>query len=130
MVNYPKIQSTAKALIDSFGGDVTLIKSSKMVDASDEPWRGSSIPNVLPESAGVTVKGVFDLIDERDDVGTLVRRGVQVVYVQGNITDGSEVQKIEEYDYLIRGEEIWKIVAVKSINPAGTNLLYEIEVRQ
>lgn len=133
MVDFTSLRLTAERLINENGRALTLQRhdqSNPLVVA--EPWR-------TPDPAGanvvsLAVLGVFTEFEKEDFDGSLVRRGDKRVLIAAkdleDVQTGTENIKIEDFDTLLDGTEIWKILSAEVIEPGSLRVLFDLQVRK
>lgn len=132
-LNYIAFRLLAERLINENGRSLTLQREDQFnpVDIA-EPWRAAD-----PAGANVVslvVLGVFIEYEKEDFDGSLVRRGDKRVLVAAKDTDdvrtGTENIDVEDFDTILDGTEIWKIITVEVIEPGPLRVMYDIQVRK
>lgn len=131
MVDFTSLRLTAERLILENGRTLTLKREDQVTfDDPNQPWRTSSLTNQV----SLAVLGVFTEYEKEDFDGSLVRRGDKRVLVAAKDTEdaqtGTENIKIEDFDTLLDGTEVWKIITVEVIEPGSLRILYDIQVRK
>lgn len=118
MTFYTGIAATAHRLLTQFGGPVTLTRT---VPGAYNPATGQTDPATTTTYSGTGAK--FDY-SQRDIDGTLIRMGDQRVYmsVEGMTTP-------QTGDTLTAGGRTFQVVASRPLNPAGTVVLHDVQVR-
>lgn len=120
MSTYSELAATAQELIDEYGQSVVLKKLDSSAADASKPWLDVNTSDVT-----ATVKGVLLDYNERDVDGDLVRRGDMRAYVAHLTTD------YRDYDQLTDAEgRVFKIINVSLLNPGGTKLLYDMQLRK
>lgn len=111
----------ARQMIEESGGPVTLRVFTPEEDPT-KPWRaGESDYDDIEDLAGVFLSYDVKHID-----GTLIQAGDQkILLAAGGLTLAPNLN-----GQAIRGSEVWKIVKIRQLNPAGQAILYTIQVRQ
>lgn len=133
MVNYTAFRLLAERLINENGRTLTLQREDQVNPVVlAEPWREAD-----PAGANIvslTVLGVFIEFEKEDFDGSLVRRGDKRVLVAAKDTEdvqtGTENIKIEDYDTLLDGTEVWKVITVGVIEPGNLRVMYDLQVRK
>lgn len=131
MVDYVAFQLLAERLINENGRPLTLQREDQ-VNAADpaEPWRAPAIT----EQVTLAVVGVFIEYEKEDFDGSLIRRGDKRVLVAAKDTEdvqtGNENIKVEDFDTLLDGTVVWKIITVETIEPGSLRIMYDIQVRK
>ena len=132
-INYTAFRLLAERLINENGRSLTLQREDQVnpVDVA-EPWRAAD-----PAGANIvslTVLGVFIEYEKEDFDGSLVRRGDKRVLVAAKDTEdvrtGTENILVEDFDTLLDGAEIWKIITVEVIEPGPLRVMYDLQVRK
>jgi hypothetical protein len=114
--------AVAKKLISKNGQTVTLRGFSGTAGADPaKPWK----PGV-PAAQDQTIEAVFLDYEQRYIDGQTIRMGDQRVFMPAEgLTAPPEVEGL-----VLRGTEVWKVIAVKPLNPNGQAIMYELQVRQ
>jgi hypothetical protein len=130
-LDYVSFRLLAERLINENGRDLTLQREDQvnaLVPA--EPWRAPATTNKVT----LAVKGVFIDFEKEDFDGSLVKRGDKRVLVAAKDTEdvrtGTDNINIEDFETLLDGTEIWKIVTVQTIEPGSLRIAYDIQVRK
>jgi hypothetical protein len=116
--NYQAMQGRAAKLIAKFGQSISLAQDTLpsydsvtgSVTKTSKTYSGIGV--ILPYGDGVNV-----------DTGGLVQRGDALIYT-------SISQEPKPKDKITIKNVVWSIIHVKSIEPAGVNVIYEIQVRK
>jgi hypothetical protein len=122
MARFDSAIALAKKLIKKNGQLVTLrgFTAGAAPDPA-KPWKPGG--NV---AADQTIEAVFLDYEQRYIDGQTIRTGDQRVFMPAEgLTAPPEVE-----DLVLRDLEVWKVVAVKPLNPNGQAILYELQVRQ
>lgn len=114
--------AVAKKLITKNGQLVTLRGFSGTAGADPEkPWRSGT-----PTAQDQSIEAVFLDYEQRYIDGQTIRMGDQRVFMPAEgLTAPPEVEGL-----VLRGLEVWKVIAVKPLNPNGQAIMYELQVRQ
>lgn len=118
--NYAEMAATAAELIEEFGMPMIVRRSSG--GSSYDPIEGETIPGV---GVDADVFGILLEIDSAysDKVGGQnIQAGDQVVLLRPGFAPVNS-------DILIIEGLSWAIVNVNKVSPAGTDLMYEVQVR-
>jgi len=123
MVDYVSLAAVAKRLIDANGRDLTIRKKDRVPADSNKPWRagGTSDTDVGP------LKGVLVPYESKDVDGTLVRREDKRALIAANDTNPD---LIEQFDSVVDGSDVWRIVSVETLNPGDVRLIYTLQLRR
>jgi hypothetical protein len=114
---YPGLQSTALRLLTTYGQALTL---RKRTPGAYDPATGAAAVT----EADTSVRGaVFDFPAGMVD-GTSILRGDRQVILAG----GGSVP--DAGDLLLIGETAHNVISVKATAPAGTVVIYELQVRR
>ena len=130
-LNYTNFRLLAERLINENGRSLTLQREDQanFTDPA-QPWRTSTTTNKVT----LPLLGVFVEYEKEDFDGSLVRRGDKRVLVAAKDTDdnrtGTENINIEDFDTILDGTEIWKIITVNIVEPGSLRILYDIQVRK
>lgn len=119
--NYAEMAATATELINEFGM-VMLVRRVAGAAPIYDPIEGTYPPTT---SGDVSVYGVQLQIttEYADSVGAQnIQSGDQMVIL-------SPGYKPLSTDKLVIGADVWNIVNVSPVSPAGIDLLYEVQVR-
>lgn len=118
MFDYASVASTVDAQLRFFGQEVTL-KYKRSGEYNPET---GAVPIIETVQAAVGL--VFDYGNKNID-GTLIKAGDKQLYLSPAGITAPEVD-----DLVIVGGITYTITMVKGLNPAGTVLLYECNIRQ
>lgn len=122
MARFDSAIALAKKLIKKNGQTVTLrgFTTNAAPDPA-KPWKpGGNVP------ADQTIEAVFLDYEQRYIDGQTIRMGDQRVFMPAEgLTAPPEVEGL-----VLRGLEVWKVIAVKPLNPNGQAIMYELQVRQ
>lgn len=122
MARFDSAIALAKKLIKKNGQAVTLrgFTTNAAPDPA-KPWKpGGNVPADQP------IEAVFLDYEQRYINGQTIRMGDQRVFMPAEgLTAPPEVD-----GQVLRSAEVWKIVAVKPLNPNGQAIMYELQVRQ
>ncbi len=117
MISYSGLSVTVLKLISRFGQDVTITRRDQ---GSYDPLT-SSAPVTDTTSTG---SGIVDQYQNDEIAGTLIQLGDIKMFIAANGISG-----IIAGDMVTFGSVKYKVISVKQINPAGTTLLYECQLR-
>lgn len=120
--DYTTLSNTAQRLLRDFGRLVTLSKKNRSPADSNKPWRGPSAPDTTTIAYAVVTPN--NLMDEAGDI---VRRGDATAYIAAKEVPN---YNLEQFDTLIDGSKVWKIVGVDVLNPGSTRLLYVLSLKE
>ena len=132
-LDYVSFQLLAERLINENGRALILQREDQVnpVDVA-EPWRAAD-----PAGANIvslSVFGVFVEYEKEDFDGSLLRRGDKRVLVSAKDTEdvrvGVQNINIEDFDTLLDGTDLWKIITVETIEPGSLRIMYDIQVRK
>lgn len=134
-IDYVGLAKIARTLINDNGRDLTIQMKSRTATDPTKPWRGST-GNVH----SLTVKGIvfpFDFADVSDSgdkltfsrelIHDLVRRGDSQCYIAANDTESLPV---EEFDSLLDGTDVWKIIQASPLKPGSVTVIYTLHLRK
>lgn len=117
-MNYAALKATARSLLTGFGQSMTLTKY--LVGTYDATTGENS-----STSSATTDKGVIlpygDGLKAAQD--SLIKADDQQVFIQMAVVPSVA-------DRLTVGAAVYDVVGVKAIEPAGVNVLYELQVRK
>jgi hypothetical protein len=116
--DYAKARATAERLLGRFGQAMTLVVPGA---ATGDPWNPT-----LGAPVSHACKGVVLDYSVHDRKNTLILAGDRQVYLS---TEGLTATPDPAHKLTIGGETL-AIVEVKPLNPGGTTILYEIQVRR
>lgn len=122
MARFDSAIALAKKLIKKNGQAVTLrgFTAGAAPDPT-KPWKPGG--NV---AADQPIEAVFLDYEQRYIDGQTIRMGDQRVFMPADgLTAPPEVEGL-----VLRGSEVWKVIAVKPLNPNGQAIMYELQVRQ
>lgn len=113
--NYSSLLKTANRLIDRFGRDATLIKPG---EPGDDPWSAASEPS---ESDIILVEIGYSMTN-RD--ASLIEAGDKMTLVssQGLAPELPDKIRLDGEDY--------QVIDAQPLNPGGTKLLTEVQIRR
>lgn len=121
MTFYTALAADAHALLAEFGMSMTLTRPSSSAPTYDAAT--SVATPVAPLTYSVT-GAKFDYTTREID-GTLVQAGDQRVYLS---TTGAVLPK--PGDTLTIGSDVFRVLRAGAISPAGTDVLYDVQVRR
>jgi len=116
--DYARSKSTAESLLAKFGQTVTLKRDT----AGAGPAYNPGAPTTTSYSATAVVLDYSDY--ERD--GTFIQTGDKKVYLS---TSGLSITPALS-DKMVVNSDTHSIINIKPLNPGGTVLLYEIQIRR
>lgn len=125
-IDYAALQlKVLEAIRDKASGETSTIR--RATDAappdSSKPWEPGATTLSTTSTPAIWVRFTTSRID-----GTLVKEGDQEVLVPAS---GLGIVPNASVDSIIRADSsVWRIVRVTSVDPAGTPLLYKLQVRQ
>jgi hypothetical protein len=119
-MNYTRLAATAKKLLAKHGRDVTLHSEALPVyDAA------TGVATVTPTDT-VVKAAIFDFAKGVTTVrGTLVQMGDKEIFMEAKSGVTPSVRDTVTVDV-----DIFTVVSVGEINPAGTPVLYQLHVRR
>lgn len=125
-IDYTKLASQTRALIEANGRAVSLVKYDETAADTSKPWRDR-------DTAGdTTIAATAILVPyEADDTdGSLVRRGDQrcLLAAASAEVSGQDIENFDAVQDSVTGE--WKIETVSVIQPGNVVVLYDIQLRQ
>ncbi len=118
--DYAALELKAAALLVKFGRLTILRRISKAPANPSEPWQGT-----VDVKTDTNVTAVFLDYSLEDQEFNIIQRGDQRVFMRGNL--GIDVT---DQDHVVDGTNEWAIINVQPLNPGGTTLLYELQLRQ
>lgn len=126
-LNFTRLAQVADRLIGENGRTVTLVKLDRDAEASSSPWRGPDPATPVEE---LTVTAV--LVDAADfgfvstDLGNTIDRSSRKIALVAALDVPNT--NLEEFDLMRDGDDVWKIVTVRELQPGTTTVLYQIEL--
>ena len=117
-MNYNSIKGTARSLLAKFGQSMTLTKS---VSGSYDATTGE---NTITTSTTTDIGVILPYGDALSSTAnSLVKQNDQQIFIQiATVPSVADKITVASVDY--------DIVSVKAIEPAGINVLYELQVRK
>lgn len=125
MVDYVKSAATAKRLIEKNGRSVVLVRKSQTPADAAKPWRGPTSPG---NTTVGTVKAAIFPIDEKDEIGGLIRRGDETAWIAHDSLATPE--DLEDIDALVDGGVTYKVIKACPIGPGDVRIAYQFYVRR
>lgn len=119
-MSYEQNAATATKLLTKFGKSVTLRQSSAPVyDETTSSTAAAVVTDTVLKGA------VFDLAEGVTSIrGTMVAAGDRQIYLEAK---SGVVPKPD--DQLIDGLDVYQVVSVGELNPAGVPVMYTLHVR-
>lgn len=132
-LDYVSFRLLAERLINENGRLLTLQREDQVNPVVvAEPWRAAD--PVGANIVSLPVLGAFIEYEKEDFDGSLVRRGDKRVLVAAKDTEdvrtGTENIDVEDFDTLLDGAEVWKIITVEVIEPGPLRIMYDLQVRK
>lgn len=118
--DYARARATADRLLTKFGRTATLRQTST---SGGDPWDPGSGTTTTTDTT--VTAAVLEYANSEID-GTIILASDRKVYVSA---EGIAVTPVPA-DVLIVGPDTLSIVNVKPLNPAGTVVMWELQVRQ
>lgn len=115
--DYDDIAATASELLAEFGQDVTLTRGTA---GTYNPATGKATVS----DTTATGKGVVLDYNQRDIDGTLIRQGDQRVYLSVDIGVTPQTG-----DSLTLGGKEWAVITSRTLAPAGTAVIHDVQIR-
>ena len=115
--NYARPRATAERLVTRFGMAMVLIRTTV---GEYDPSTGE----LETTAAEYDATGVKLDYEQKDIDGTLVKEGDQRVLMAPSLAISPQTN-----DQLEIGTVTWTVVASRPLNPAGTLLLHEVQIR-
>lgn len=115
--DYDAMAATALRLLQNFGQSVTLVRST---GNSIDPVTGVA---VVGTDASVTTTGIMKMYP------SFMIDGTRILATDRQIVLSSEQVPVAT-DTVTIGSEDWSIVDIKTVSPAGTDLVYFVQVRK
>jgi len=112
----------AKRLITKNGQLVTLRSFTVSPGTNpDQPWRpGEPVP------VDQSIEAVFLDYEQKYIDGETILTGDQRVFIPAE----GLTSPPEQNGQVLRGAEVWQIIAIRPLNPNGQAIMYELQVRQ
>lgn len=123
-IDYAALAATAKRLVEANGRSVTIRKRSRTPADGSKPWRGTT-----SQVDTSVVTAVLVPFESKDVDGELIRRDDMMCIIAASSTNVS-AEDLEDYDSLLDGSTIYKIVNTKLYEPGDTRLVYVIQLRR
>jgi len=114
---YDNLAATVRRLLTQFGTDATLTRTTT---GAYDPATGTASTS----TSTYTAKAARFDYAQRDIDGTLVRDGDQRIYL-----DVQDMVMPQTGDTITMGGRTWSVVTARSIDPALTAVLYEVQAR-
>lgn len=119
--NYARAQATALRLLTNFGADATL---TKRVQGAYDPSTGTSTVTETPYTVKAVILNYTRLeTGKMNDTGTLVEANDRKMFIQ-SLTVAPQPDDTIAFDGVT-----YRIVNIKTLDPAGTTVLQECQVR-
>lgn len=122
LFDYTDAATTARRLIDRFGGPVTVRIEAQAPAGSGAVWRGENV------AARVDVATLGVLLDSVAGRGAEVSLGPLATRVLAAVPSGGE--SLDHATRVIVGTVDYRVVAVRALAPAGVVVLYEFDVER
>lgn len=120
-MNYNALKNTARNLLASFGQPMTL---TKYLVGTYDPTTGQNSSTISTTTdIGVILPYQYMNGGDQSSAGSLIKEGDQQVLIQLSVAPTPA-------DKLTVGSVTYDITNVKAIEPAGINVLYELQVRK
>ena len=120
-MNYNALKNTARNLLANFGQSMTLTKY--LVGTYDPTTGQKSSTTSTTTDIGVILPYQSGSGGDQSSVGSLIKEGDQQVFIQLPVVPSPA-------DTLTVGSITYDIANIKAIEPAGINVLYELQVRK
>jgi hypothetical protein len=117
-MNYNTLKDTAKSLLAKFGQSMTLVKNSAQ---SYNPTTGANTATAVSTTDIGVIMPYGDGVSSSPD--SLIQQGDQQVFIQLSVVPAPT-------DRLTVGAVTYNVVSVSAIEPAGINVLYELQIRK
>lgn len=114
---YANLAATVRRLLTQFGTDATLTRTTT---GAYNPAIGAASTTTTTYAA----KGARFDYAQRDVDGTLIRAGDQRIYL-----DVQDMVMPQTGDTITMGGRTWTVVTARSIDPALTAVLYDVQAR-
>ena len=116
--DYAKTAATASRLLARFGAPLTV---SRQTPGGYDPDTGTTTAVTTQSWVPVGVKLDYS---QREIDGTLIKAGDQRIYM--SVVSGLDPQA---GDVVTISAEAWRVVASRTLSPAGVNVLLDVQVR-
>ncbi len=120
--DFTKPQATANRLLTRFGQAVTLTKT---VQGSYDPTTGL-ITNTTTTQTGT---GAVMEYNNRNVDGTLIKQGDRQLLLSPFLASGGSLVAPAVGDTVTIGGTVYTVTQVKQVNPAGTCVMYDANLR-
>lgn len=114
---YEGMAYTATSLVTKFGREVTFKRET---GGSIDPVTGATTPPVVEL---FTPPGIWQTIKRENIDGTLIQFGDKMLVIDASFAP-------EMSDQVLVNSTYWNIVDISDKNPAGTPLVYNVQVRK
>lgn len=114
---YDKMAATASRLVVKFGKSITIRRTTA---GTFDPVTGTQTGDT---TADLTTNGIEQKIDTKLIDGTRIQNGDRMF-----VFDKTQVPTVE--DQIIVNSVPWSIVMVTPVSPAGTDIVYFVQVRK
>lgn len=125
MVNYVRLAASTKRIIESTGRDVVLLRKSRTPGDPAKPWRG---PAASTDQTVGTIKAVIYPAEEKDENGTLIRRGYHVAMLAHDSL--SPAEDLSDLDSVQDGAITYKVDKASIIGPGDVKIAYELHLKR
>ncbi|WP_063582859.1 hypothetical protein [Achromobacter ruhlandii] len=126
--DYADMAATAQALLEEFGGPVTV---RQVMTGEYDPDLGQA-PNTTVDHDGIGA--LFDYTAQAAGVanmaGSVIETGDKQLYLAPELATGGAMPEPKPTDLVLALGVTWRVVTVKTLAPAGLVLLYELQLRQ
>lgn len=127
MADFTKLAATAARLIEKNGRSVRVVRYGNNPQDQEKPWRGQK------QYLEAEVTGIAAFVPKTQLIGTfatqeegLLRESEYALFAAEN--DGG--YHLEQFDALIDGDRVWRIVKTEVLAPAATRVIYMFEVKR
>lgn len=115
-----------ESTIAASGRAITITASNSTATDAQKPWRGVTAPfNAGTPGTSVSAYAVFLDYTTREIDGDSIRRGDKRCLVAAN-----GLADLSQYEGIVDGGEVWKIVSAETLAPGAVRLLYTFQVRK
>lgn len=118
--NYANSAATARKLLTKFGQSMTVTSASG--ESVYDPGTGTT---TVPTPTITTANGV--ILSYKDGLtnieGSLIQKSDKKILISISVPPGVD-------DTVLVGADTWHIIAVKELEPAGVNVMHELQVRK
>ncbi len=123
---YDSVAATVAGLLAEYGGPITLLRQAA---ANDTP-RGSLPAETVTNCIGAVFDYTLQASGLQDDDGSVILYGDKQLYLSPQDADGATIEPPAVDDRVVAFGFRYVVKNVKIVGPAGTNCLYELNLRR